>query len=329
VGSKDSVNGQKYVLLVGGVGYVGYNLAIALARAGFTVVVASRQSSIEKRPQIAARLRSLPRTSIIVADKPGDLQEKLVQKGCPVVAYILVGRLTGSRRELWASNVEAPRRYVEKIMESCRDTVVVYTSALAVYGKNAPKRCGEALLEGSGLCSCCKPKSLYAKSKLEAERVLSRLAFENGGRLVLARMGIFAGRRPYHREWRLLLGLAKRGFYVASSAFLNLTTAQSLVSLAALHPSRGEVVARNVVDISVTFAAFTQRLAETLSGRTIPLPLPGRSVVKLVEPLTFGLFSDIAWSLYTPLAGHEPGDSGNSPLLDMVVQEVIAEPPSP
>jgi len=316
------------VVLVGGVGYVGYNLAIEHISKGDTVIVIARRASVEKRPGIATSLRRRG-ARLEVLGEPRELTRLLEGSGCPRRVYILVGRLRGPRQELYASNVMAVRNYAEATLTVCPDTLLVYTSALAVYGRAAYRRCGVPIPQVPSPCHCCGPRSPYGRSKLEAEQVLVNLAQKYGGRVLLARLGLFAGRRPYHREWRLLLAAASRGLAPASNVLLHISTAAGLRAAADMHRDMAGVAAAvNVVDATVTLRELAHGILAALSPPwRLTIPMPGRRTVKLLDslPIPFGLLGDILWSLYAEVESATRGVAS----IDDIAASIVAEPPEP
>ncbi len=304
---------RRGVLLVGGLGYVGYNLARLLSQRGVEALVAAKRRSAERRPGIARALERLPGVRVEYLDGLGP-RGFLERHGCPEAAYLLTGRIRGSRRELRASNLEAPLAWAEALAARCRGVDAVFTSALTVYAGRGSLEPEEP--HGRGL----RPRSLFTRLKLEAEKRLLDLCPGLGVRI--ARLGLFAGRRPYHPEWRLLLRLAGLGLVARSDAWLHLSTAQGLLEAA-------ERMTRcswdTVVTRSVTLHELSRLLAEKTASPRLGIPLPGRRAARLAARLLSGLPGEAASIAATPPPARTYGGQG----LGEIVAELLAEPPEP
>ncbi|GEM_PF-6523833 len=311
-------------MLIGGVGYVGYNLALYHISRGEGVLVVSRPTSLSRRPGIVKGLRRAG-AEVAVTASPRDYMALLEKRGCPQRVYILVGRLRGPQRQLYDSNVATVLAYAESTLTACRETLLIYASALAVYGKGAPSRCGVPLRPHQPPCRCCAPTTPYAISKLEAERRLHRLVDGLRGRLLIARMGLFAGRRPYHAEWRMLLSITAKGVVPASNAYLYLSTAASLAALADKKSPAQGAVAVHAVSLTTTLESLAEALVDARGVRLkVRLPLPGERTAKLLDRLRLpGILRDILWSAYTKI---EP-DMTQQEALEDVAELLLAEPP--
>lgn len=316
-------------LLIGGVGYVGYNVARHYSAKGLPVVAASRASSAARRPGIASSLKRLSEVKIAYVSSPREVTELLKSvKECPAATYILVGRISGG--DLWDSNYTIPVKYAEAVIRQCRDDgLVAFTSAVAVYGKKAPLRCGTPVVEEEQHCSCCRPRSVYARAKLAAERHLIELSRQYGSPVLLARLGLVAGRRPYHREWRSLIALTRHGIALSSDVLLHLTSPRHLVSVVEYLADRlQEVDWVNIVSLRVKLSELSSLLARRMAKRRIYLPMPGRRSLRLFEPLLPGVLGDITWSFHTPIDTQRDIPSATD-TADAIVADLLAEPPTP
>lgn len=316
-------------LLIGGVGYVGYNVARHYSAMGLPVVAASRASGIARRPGITSSLRRLNGVKIAYVSSPREVMELLKSmKECPLVTYILVGRISGGG--LWDSNYTIPVKYAEAVMRQCGDdSLVAFSSAVAVYGKKAPLRCGTPIVEEEQHCSCCRPGSVYARAKLAAERRLTELSRQYGSPVLLARLGLVAGRRPYHREWRSLIKLTRCGIALGSDALLHLTSPRHLVSVVEYLVDRLQGADWvNIVSLRVKLSELSSLLAERTARRRIQLPMPGQRFLRLFEPLLPGVLGDISWSFHTPIDTRRDIPPATD-TADAIVADLLAEPPTP
>jgi len=224
------------VLIVGGIGYLGYNLASEHASSGDIVYVAARRGSAERRPQLFSELRGLVRKTVLL----GDLGDKVSIRssidgiGCPDIAYLATGRISGSRDEMLRAHVEIPLQWARILAQRCRSTLIVYISA--VFAAGDPGQCardGTVYEEEEHLWGC-KQFSAYAETKAEGERRIIELCRESGANVAVLRPGLLVGEWSYHREWRLLYRLARLHLRLSGGPYIHVTPAKDIARAARL-----------------------------------------------------------------------------------------------
>ena len=192
------------VVVVGGVGYVGVNTVPRLVDAGHEVVVASRRSSIEKRPLIK---RELERAGARVASFPALDSKALTGLGGD--AYIhMAGAVDRPRHALWEAHVGLAESVVNAA--SAVGARVVYTSAVAAVGRLPGAGPGTAVYDGDPSSTRGVPESYYEETKARGEDVVSG-ARGLKGRWSILRPGMVVGRFMTHPEWRALKTLLRAG----------------------------------------------------------------------------------------------------------------------
>ena len=224
------------VLIVGGIGYLGYNLALEHSRRGDSVYIAARRSSAERRERLFNELRSFVKKSILLGSL-GDkvsIRSSIDSMGCPDIAYLATGKLAGTRREMEEAHVEIPAQWTRILSQRCRHTLIVYVSS--VFSVGDPEGCASGLVvrEEEEHLKGCKRFSSYAETKAAGERRVLELCRGNKARVAVLRPGLLVGRWSYHREWRLMYWLAKLHLRVTSGPYLHVTPARDIARAAIL-----------------------------------------------------------------------------------------------
>ena len=224
------------VLIVGGIGYLGYNLALEHSRHGDSVYIVARRSSAERREKLFNELRSFVKKSILLGSL-GDrvsIRSSIDSMGCPDIAYLATGKLAGTHREMEEAHVEIPAQWTRILSQRCRNSLIVYVSS--VFSVGDPASCARDLVvqEEEKHLEGCKQFSSYARTKAAGERRVLELCRGNRARVVVLRPGLLIGRWSYHREWRLMYRLAKLHLRVTGGPYLHVTPARDVARAAIL-----------------------------------------------------------------------------------------------
>ncbi len=227
---------SRRVLIVGGIGYLGYNLALEHSRRGDSVYIAARRSSAERRGRLFNELRSFVRKSILLSSL-GDkvsIRSSIDSMGCPNIAYLVTGKLAGTRKEMEEAHVEIPAQWTRILSQRCRDSLIVYVSS--VFSVGDPGSCARDLVvrEEERHLEGCRQFSSYAETKAAGERRVLELCRGNKARVAILRPGLLVGRWSYHREWRLMYRLARLHLRITSGPYLHVTPARDIVRAAIL-----------------------------------------------------------------------------------------------
>jgi len=198
--------------LVGGLGYLGLNLARAVVEAGEEPVIVARRLSVEKRRGLADAARRIG-AKLFIVDSPrigaGD-----VEAVEPDVVHHLAGKAGGPRRPQWEAHVGLLREEMEAA--SRLGARLVYVSSIAVPSDAAPLPPGATVAEEEEHLWGRTPRfeTVHAETKAEGERLLvgSRLKW------AILRPALVTGRYSYHPEWRLVRLAARLGLAPAAPA---------------------------------------------------------------------------------------------------------------
>ncbi len=184
-------------VLVGGVGFVGANLAVELVERGYSVVVASRRGSVERRPGLARFLEGLG-VRIVVARSLWGLD----MGGLGDVYYYLPGALTGGYRAMLEAHVKLLEKTISDVAET--GAGLVYVSSIAALGVGREWRRGCTVYEEERHLAGDR---VYPSIHMETKAMGERLLVEKGGALgwwSIVRPGVVFGPWGGHLEWRLL-----------------------------------------------------------------------------------------------------------------------------
>ncbi|BAA79741.2 hypothetical protein APE_0763.1 [Aeropyrum pernix K1] len=211
------------IVVVGGLGYVGVNIAPALADLGELVVV-YRGVVGGFRRVIASRLESLG-ARLVRIDAPMTADE-LERLGGDVYIH-LAGKISGGYRVQWESHVGL----LEAIVEAAGriGSRVVYTSSVLAYGRLEDLPPGSLVYEEDEHLSGRRWwRSYHARTKAEGERLLVSSSRRLGGRFSIVRPGLVVGSHAYHREWSMLFRLSRLGLYPRLDYTVNYVSSKAL-----------------------------------------------------------------------------------------------------
>ena len=211
------------VVLVGGVGYLGLNGARVHGEYGDHVVVVTRKSSVSRRPRIFREVQRYASRVVYLEDLSSPrAATQLLERRCPDIVYMLVGRLRGQRRQLMESNARIPSAWADVAARTCPDTLFVYISSVLALGDPSPCARGGTVVEEERH-GACRPLSPAGESKAAGEK----LVLQQCGKLrvSVARLGLAVGRGAYHPEWRQLFRAARHGVVLGLPLNIHLTPA--------------------------------------------------------------------------------------------------------
>ncbi len=187
-------------VVVGGVGFVGANLVEELVGRGLRVVVASRRSSLERRPLVARFLRGLG-VEFAVAASLWDVDFEGLGGG---VYYYLPGALTGGLKAMREAHVDL----LARVLDAANNVGarLVHVSSIAALGVMRGWRRGCIIVEEE---RHLEGERLYPSMHMETKAWGERLVVERGARWSIVRPGVVFGPWGYHMEWRLLLASSR------------------------------------------------------------------------------------------------------------------------
>ncbi|MEM4655567.1 MAG: NAD-dependent epimerase/dehydratase family protein [Acidilobaceae archaeon] len=195
---------MKYVL-VGGIGYLGVNLAEELIRRGYKVIVVGRRGSEAKRRVIAEYIRNLgvdirlyDRVNYVrLAEQQGD-------------AYIhIAGKITGKLEDFREAHVYL----LDEGIRAARElgSRIVYVSSIGAIGEILGVKPGSIVYEEEKHLND-KPhrhNSYHELTKAEGEKLLVSRGVDVKGKWSIIRPGLMMGPWAYHIEWRRFIDLLK------------------------------------------------------------------------------------------------------------------------
>ena len=187
------------VLLVGGVGFIGVNIARFAAGEGWSVCIASRRSSLERRPLHASVLRELG-ARIYAAGGLLEAVDRAMGECRPDCLVYLVGVMGGGRRA-WEAHVRLWREILEA--HGGRVGHMVYYSAATV----TPCRRVEGLEEAHP--SLAEPRDDYSRSKREGELTALDAVERGSASVSILRPVLVYGPYATHPEHRLFARLLR------------------------------------------------------------------------------------------------------------------------
>ena len=186
-------------VLVGGLGFLGANIARVLVERGRKVVVVGRRGSEAKRPRIARALRELG-VDVRLFDRIE--ASKLEDLGGDNY-YYLIGVIAGG--------YEAQRRahvgLLGEVMEAASrlGSRLIYVSSIGAIGEVVGVKPGGEVYEEEEHLSPLRHRhySYHEVTKAEGERLIVSRGSQLGGKWCIIRPGLLVGPWNYHLEWRL------------------------------------------------------------------------------------------------------------------------------
>ena len=190
------------VLLVGGVGFIGVNVARVAVGEGWGVCIASRRSSLERRPLHAGVLKGLG-VPVYAAGGLLEAVGEAVEACRPSCLVYLVG-VMGGGRAAWEAHVGLWRRVLEAYGGRV-DHTVYYSAATVTPCRRSIRGVGEThpALVGA--------RDAYTLSKREGELIALRASREGAASVSILRPVLVYGPYATHPEHRLFARLARHG----------------------------------------------------------------------------------------------------------------------
>jgi len=186
-------------VLVGGLGFLGVNVAEVLVGAGRGVVVVARRGSEARRPRIAEHLKSLGVRLELLSSITVDALEGIGGDNY----YYLIGAVSGSLERQREAHVRLLERAVEAA--SRLGSRLIYVSSIGAIGEVAGLKPGSVVYEEEVHLDPSRHRhhSFHEATKAEGERLLVSRSSQLKGRWAILRPGLLVGPWGYHREWRL------------------------------------------------------------------------------------------------------------------------------
>lgn len=188
------------VLVTGASGMLGLHLVEALKKRGHEAVSLVRPNTFAKRPWARRILADTPVSEASVTD-PHALA-RAVDEHAPYDAVIHTAAVLRGRRAEWSVNFEGTRNLLKALERHPPGALVLVSSILAL---------GDRLRETAEELEECAPRTVYEKSKCEAEKLSRRWGSETGWRVAVVRPTWMYGKYSLNPDMPRLLRMAKRG----------------------------------------------------------------------------------------------------------------------
>ena len=197
-------------VIIGGIGFVGANLALELVKRGHETIVAGKRSSADKRPLITGHLE---RSGVKLALSDRIDRGFLEGLGADVY-YHVAGAIAGSLEAQRVPHV----RLLDKAVRAASSigARVVYVRSIGAIGTVRGLSRGSKVLEEDVHLEPGRHvhESNHETTKAEGERLLVSSSKMLRGKWAIMRPGLVFGPWGYHVEWRLSYRLASRGIAV-------------------------------------------------------------------------------------------------------------------
>lgn len=251
------------VLIYGGLGFIGANLAVRLSREGHEVFIATRGFEGNGEKTLIARdLEGAAR--ILIYRDPGEALE--ISR--PEAVYNLVGEFFGPEHVLREANLVFVERLCRSLASKGFSGRLVHVSAATVVGLEGSPEIVEEERHLEGV----RPVTVFDRLKAEAEGLVARACAEDW---VIVRPVLVYGAYNSHPEWVSLLGLVRRGLAPAVRASLSAIEAGELseVLLRSLRTPPREYFFATECE-PYTLADFAEAMAAASGSRVLRIPLP-------------------------------------------------------
>ncbi len=251
------------VFLTGGSGFVGLNVADALAGSGYDVQAYVRPtSSVKYLEQLPVR---------IIRGELGDQQTLLsAMEGCDYVVHA-AGNTSCRRADfplLWKSNVESTEQVIDAAIE-CKVKRLVYTSTISTIGARDDRN---AIADESEPLMGFRARSPYARTKGEAEkRVIA--ALDRGLETIILNPCAVVGPYDHTLQWgRLILAVHKGKVPFKLPGGGSFCSARNVARAHVNALTMGQPGERYILsDVHCDYSEFAQSVARKL-GITISIP---------------------------------------------------------
>ncbi len=186
-------------ILVGGLGFLGVNIARVLVKVGRRVIVVGRRGSEVRRPRITRTLKELG-VEIKLFDR---IEAPVLESLGGDNYYYLIGVISGGYREQRRAHVDLLEGVIE--VASKLGSRLIYISSIGAIGEIIGVKPGSIVYEEEEHLDPSRHKhhSYHEITKAEGERLIVSRSSQLKGRWCIIRPGLLLGPWGYHVEWRM------------------------------------------------------------------------------------------------------------------------------
>lgn len=184
-------------VLVGGLGFVGYHLAVRLLETGVSVVILARHHSIIHRRELFNELADM---GVHVRDAGERITKEHIIEANPLTIYHLAGKPGGPFKKQYESHVKLLEVEVEAALQTTAR--LIYTSSIAVAADIADKPPGDVVVEDDA-----PPTEDSVFTTIHSQtKAMGEVLLRNSGlkKWSIIRPALIFGPRAPHEEWRIL-----------------------------------------------------------------------------------------------------------------------------
>lgn len=218
----------EYVILHGGLGFLGYNLSLYYAELDDKLVILNRFKSIYKRIGLYNKITGLPNTIVIPYQSLDKTLYRIIEVyGCPRIVYNLAGVISGNINKLIQANAYTPYTLFKGFLSrKCRSLNIHISS---FYPSQAFKR--YVVDEEDPNLSDVNAYTYFEYTKAYGELLLRKLYERYGGKIIILRPGIIVGVYPYHPELYIQVIIGRYGIELYDERLLPYTPAVDIGKL--------------------------------------------------------------------------------------------------
>jgi len=210
------------VAIIGGLGYLGYNLARYHISQGDNVYIFCRWKSIHKRRILTSKILDTGST-IIARDRLYPKYFKNILNKINInIAYLSTGKIFGNLKDIIEANIYIPYVWAKYIS--------YYTSGIPVYISHAfskmrlkEKVFNDVIIYSDGKTIDYDGLLMTLKNFIDSKIICEDILLKNINRILIIKPGILVGSHAYHPEWKLIKTFSRLGIEIRSNVYIPFT----------------------------------------------------------------------------------------------------------
>ena len=196
------------VVLLGGLGYLGYNLAEYFTSKGLEVYILARSGSIRYRVFTARKILDIGGKVLAYRDLYTVPIREIGQILDGGILINLIGVNRGNMKRMIWSNAYLPYLFARSTSKYSKGFNYIYISAYNTYQYNDRNGYGSS-----------RYISRYGESKTIGEKLTIKLGDRGNIDVFIIRPGIVIGRYPFHPEWHFMYQIGKKGIMIETGVY--------------------------------------------------------------------------------------------------------------